>query len=116
MVDFSGSGVVHLVGGTCALIGAACLGARKGRFVRNGDVTDDDLKGHSVPVSWCFRGFTYRGTHFLNMKIISGRLSSSYPPFMISMPVAALYNASLSSTPVPPKPVSGGRSVRDARQ
>jgi ammonia channel protein AmtB len=51
MVDFAGSGSVHLLGGTTAFIGAACLGARRGRFATSNKDKAYDLKGHSVPVT-----------------------------------------------------------------
>jgi ammonium transporter, Amt family len=45
--DFAGSGVVHAVGGLAALIGAAMVGPRIGRF--NKDGTANAFKGHNLP-------------------------------------------------------------------
>eukprot|EP00049_Salpingoeca_infusionum_P005413 m.91752 g.91752 ORF g.91752 m.91752 type:complete len:450 (-) comp12960_c0_seq1:540-1889(-) len=45
--DFAGSGVVHVVGGTCALVGIKIIGPRRDR-IRNGVLID--LQPHSVPL------------------------------------------------------------------
>jgi len=47
--DFAGSGVVHLLGGVCALVGCAFIGKRKGRFDLNGNAME--MSGHSVPLA-----------------------------------------------------------------
>jgi len=54
-IDFAGSGVVHLVGGVGALVGAIVVGPRKGRYEPE---TQDDFAGHSIP-------FCVLGTFFL---------------------------------------------------
>lgn len=48
-VDFAGSTVVHGVGGACALAGIIVLGARTGRFTKDG--TPRLISGHNVPLA-----------------------------------------------------------------
>ncbi|MBK9179982.1 MAG: ammonium transporter [Acidimicrobiales bacterium] len=48
-VDFAGSGVVHAVGGAAALAGAIVLGARIGKFGKDGKPRA--LPGHHIPMA-----------------------------------------------------------------
>lgn len=67
-IDFAGSTVIHMVGGLCALIGAAILGPRIGKYTRdeNGKVTKvNAILGHSLTIGalgvfilwFCWYGF-----------------------------------------------------------
>ena len=48
-VDFAGSSVVHEVGGAAALAGAMVLGARIGKYNRDGSV--NTIPGHNLPMA-----------------------------------------------------------------
>lgn len=47
-VDFAGSGLIHLCGGTISFVAAYMIGPRIGRYDADGKI--QDLRGHSVPV------------------------------------------------------------------
>ena len=47
--DFAGSGVVHLLGGTCGLVGCLVIGPRTGRIGSDGRPVE--MPGHSVPLA-----------------------------------------------------------------
>ena len=57
MIDFAGSTVVHSVGGWAGLAGAIVLGAREGKYVKNGangksgNVVVNAIQGHNVPLA-----------------------------------------------------------------
>ena len=48
-LDFAGSGVVHLLGASCSIVGCYFMGPRIGRFSDAGE--PKDVPGHSVPLA-----------------------------------------------------------------
>ncbi|HLX62903.1 MAG TPA: ammonium transporter [Planctomycetota bacterium] len=48
-IDFSGSGVIHMVGGITALVGAWVLGPRIGKYDKNGNPRP--IPGHNIPMA-----------------------------------------------------------------
>jgi Amt family ammonium transporter len=52
MIDFAGSTVVHSVGGWAALMGAAILGPRSGKYVEDGNKkVSRAIPGHNIPIA-----------------------------------------------------------------
>ena len=66
-IDFAGSCVIHMVGGITALIGAAMLGPRIGKYAKDasGKLTSHAILGHNIPMAalgtfilwFCWYGF-----------------------------------------------------------
>lgn len=70
--DFAGSALVHMVGGTCALVGAALLGPRIGKYGKDGK--PKAIPGHNLPLAalgvfilW-FAWFGFNGCSTVSME------------------------------------------------
>ncbi len=48
-IDFAGSGIVHMAGGAAALAGVLLLGARKGKYGKNGQI--NPIPGANMPMA-----------------------------------------------------------------
>eukprot|EP00899_Mesostigma_viride_P015389 jgi/Mesvir1/23851/Mv10654-RA.1 len=70
MIDFAGSGVVHLTGGTAALVGAIFCGPRLGRFAEDGRVID--MPGHSTVLAALGTMFLWFGWFAFNTMSAGG--------------------------------------------
>ncbi|KAH3884010.1 hypothetical protein DPMN_007980 [Dreissena polymorpha] len=94
--DFAGSGVVHLLGGTAAFVGASIVGPRLGRFDKE-TKTVLTIRGHSVPIAALggfilFFGFSWRSTaapSFLSLNRVTAPPSAS-PWSILSFPAPLL--------------------------
>eukprot|EP00775_Hariotina_reticulata_P002904 gene2904-3192_t len=82
MIDFAGSGVVHMVGGLSGLMGCILVGPRLGRFDSNGQPVD--MPGHSatlVVLGTCLLWFGWYGFNpgsTLNIVSLSGTGSANF--------------------------------------
>ncbi|MCV5390910.1 adenylate cyclase, partial [Escherichia coli] len=47
--DFAGSGIVHMAGASAALAGVLLLGARKGKYGKNGEIYP--IPGSNMPLA-----------------------------------------------------------------
>jgi ammonium transporter, Amt family len=89
-IDFAGSGVVHVTGGTIALIAACALGARIGRFhdVKGRELdVPKEIPGHSVALQMMgtmvlWFGCKYLEATFLECCKSSGSLKLDMPIFL----------------------------------
>jgi Amt family ammonium transporter len=72
MIDFAGSGVVHMVGGCSGLMGAVALGPRKGRFEEGGEAQYRPHSVLSAALGVCILWFGWYGFNAGSTLAISG--------------------------------------------
>lgn len=87
VVDFAGSGVIHLTGGVMALAGSLALGPRIGKS--NSDGTSNAIPGHNVPlvvVGTMILVVAWFGPHL-------GRTFSAFSPAVAPIAIATLLAA-----------------------
>lgn len=73
MIDFAGSGVVHMVGGCSGLMGAVALGPRKGRFEEGGDARYRPHSVLSAALGVCILWFGWYGFNAGSTLAIAGQ-------------------------------------------
>ena len=88
VIDFAGSGVVHLVGGMVALAGAMAIGSRTGKFAHNGRPTA--MPGHHVPMFMA-------GSLMLGVGWFGFVIGMGLPPPAVAPLVPAATNTALAS-------------------
>eukprot|EP00164_Ancoracysta_twista_P007463 GFYU01010598.1.p1 GENE.GFYU01010598.1~~GFYU01010598.1.p1 ORF type:complete len:440 (-),score=43.84 GFYU01010598.1:160-1479(-) len=91
VLDFAGSGVVHMSGGMIGLVGAIVLGPRTGRYDSNGMVTSD-YAGHSIPLSSLGTFILWYGWYGFNVgstSIITDGLAETASLVLVTTTLAA---------------------------
>ena len=94
--DFAGSTVVHSVGGWAALIGAAVLGARRGKYVhdeRGKIATIRAIPGHSLPLATLGTFFLFFGWFGFNAVSTLDASSGSIGLIVMNTAIAAATGA-----------------------
>jgi len=87
VVDFAGSGVIHLTGGVMALAGSIALGPRIGKS--NGDGSPNAIPGHNLPM--VVVGSTLLAVGWFGINL--GRTLSVFDPRLASIATATLLAA-----------------------
>lgn len=99
MIDFAGAGVVHVTGGTTALVATYLLGSRRGRFydMRNGELLEkpNPMPGHSVSLQVLGTFILWFGWFGFNA---GSALLSENNPFMSTIAARSAINTFLSSS------------------
>ncbi|EKX37562.1 ammonium transporter [Guillardia theta CCMP2712] len=98
LIDFAGSGVVHMVGGFCGLVGAIIAGARRGRFGPDGSVNtlfdgNNTLQALGVFILW----FGWYGFNCGSTLMISGGAANVAGKVAVNMTISAA-SAAITAT------------------
>ena len=94
--DFAGSTAVHMVGGICALIGAAILGPRIGKYDANGK--PQAIPGHNIPIGalgvfilwFCWFGFNCGSTTGATTNVGDIAMTTNLAAVMATVTVLAI--------------------------
>ena len=86
-IDFAGSGVVHLVGGTAALAGVIAIGPRIGRYGPNGEVRP--MPGHSLLLATIGVFLLWFGWYGFNGGSTLAAVGADFPSIIVTTTLAA---------------------------